>query len=53
MIAALVVLGVAVVLWLAWEIRRAPLVCDCCEVPVAKCRNRRSCSQTTEHSAKE
>ena len=48
MIAALFVLGVVAVLWLAWEFYRAPLCCYRCEMPVEQCCCHLPYSQNTE-----
>ena len=48
--AALAVFGVAVFLWLAWEIRRAPLCCNRCEMPVDQCCCHLPYSQNTKTS---
>ncbi len=37
MIAALIILGVAVAVWLAFEVWRAPLCCNRCEMPLEQC----------------
>ena len=48
MILALVIFGVATVLWLGFEVWRAPLCCNRCEMPVSVCRCVPPCSQDTE-----
>ena len=38
MIAALVIVGMVLLAWVAFEVWRAPVVCDRCEMPLQLCR---------------